>query len=315
MKLYLRLSVLILFLVTIFQYNLRAEENKSYCFTGAFLSDNPSSEDIRYFKHSYGKKPFLVMVFIDWHKLLSANMAKEVYGENCVLFVTWEPWDSSKQAGIDYGGLINGKYDKYITDFALSLKKINEVVFLRFAHEMNGDWYPWSGKMIGKEKYIQVYRHIKDIFDRNNVNNIKWVFSMNWEDLPREQNGFLLYYPGDKYVDYLSIDGYNWGKIKPWSRWVSFREIFGNRYNEITKYTRKPVLISEFSSTASGGDKGAWIREAMQAIKEMPAIRGFVIFNVDKETNWSFSPESSYGKELKIQLRDAYFVDKKANLI
>ncbi|MDO8663085.1 MAG: glycosyl hydrolase [Candidatus Omnitrophota bacterium] len=314
MKYCLRIAVFILFLITIFPYHARAEVNKSSCFTGAFLSDNPSSEDIRYFKHSYGKNPFLVMIFIDWNKPLLAKIVQDVYGENCVLFITWEPWDALKQTGIDYNALINGKYDKYITDFALSLKKIDEVVFLRFAHEANGDWYPWSAKKIGKESYIQLYRHVKDIFDQHNLNKVKWIFSVNWEDVPKEQNDFMLYYPGDKYVDYAAIDGYNWGRTKPWSKWMSFREIFVNRYNEITKHTNKPVLISEFSSTASGGDKAVWIREAMQTIKEMPALRGFIIFNLEKERDWSFPPESSYGKELKTQLRDAYFVDKKAGL-
>jgi hypothetical protein len=37
---------------------------------------------------------------------------------------------------------------------------------------------------------------------------------------------------------------------------------------------------------------------------------GFVLFNVNKETDWSFSIEDSSGKELKQQLKSDYFREK-----
>ena len=90
---------------------------------------------------------------------------------------------------------------------------------------------------------------------------------------------------------------------------MSFKAIFENRYNEITDNLKKPVIISEFSSTSSGGDKGLWIREAMRDIKRMKNIKAFVLFNVDKETDWSFSPHKKWGTEFKKQLEDPYYRD------
>ena len=91
---------------------------------------------------------------------------------------------------------------------------------------------------------------------------------------------------------------------------MSFKEIFDKRYREITNNLKKPVIISEFSSTSSGGDKAAWIKEAMGDIKRMKNIKGFVLFNVDKETDWGFSSDDASGKELKLQLRNSYFKDR-----
>ncbi|MBL7130859.1 MAG: hypothetical protein ISS45_05615 [Candidatus Omnitrophica bacterium] len=284
-------------------------DSKSYCLTGAFLSDKPSKRDITDFEDNYGKKPFLVMAFVDWENFVNEEVITDVYYSDCVLFVTWEPWHATDKQGLDYNGIISGEWDRYIKEFAEVLKNIDKVVYLRFAHEMNGNWYPWAGSKIGKDKYIAIYRYVKDIFDKTNVTNVKWVFSINWEDVPRENNHFMQYYPGDEYADYIGIDGYNWGNTQSWSRWMSFKEVFEKRYQEITDNFKKPVMISEFSSTSMGGDKGRWIKEAMSDIKRMEKIRAFVLFNVDKETDWSFPADSASGKELRQQLEDDYFKD------
>ena len=49
----------------------------------------------------------------------------------------------------------------------------------------------------------------------------------------------------------------------------------------------KPMLIGEFASSEAGGDKGAWIRDAFQQIRERyTQIRAIVWFDINKETDW-----------------------------
>ncbi|MBN1405122.1 MAG: hypothetical protein JW946_01230 [Candidatus Omnitrophica bacterium] len=127
--------------------------------------------------------------------------------------------------------------------------------------------------------------------------------------MPKENNNFMFYYPGDKYVDFIGLDGYNWGNTKTWSRWRSFKEIFEGRLRELENITAKPVIISEFSSTSSGGDKALWIKEAFRCIEKHKNIAAFVLFNVDKETDWSFAPDTEWGEELRIQMKSGYFKD------
>lgn len=286
-----------------------AKASASYCLTGAFLEDMPTARDIENFRSQYGKKPFLTMVFVDWDNFVAKSVIRDVYSAECILFVTWEPWNALSREGINYERLLKGDYDAYIKRFAGELKSIEKTVFLRFAHEMNGNWYPWSGVRIGRDKYIACYRYVKDIFDTQGVVNVKWVFSVNWEDVPKEKNNFLLYYPGDNYVAYVGIDGYNWGTTKAWSRWMTFRGIFARRYKEIINDIHKPVIITEFGSASKGGDKAVWIRDAMAEIKRMREIKAFVLFNVDKETDWRFPASSRAGRELKKVLADEYFRD------
>lgn len=281
----------------------------NYCLVGGFIADKPTKENIEEFQVNFGKKPYLVMVFVDWDNFIDDGIIRDVYAQECILVVTWEPWHAIDKKGIDYDAILSGNMNLYIRDFAKKLKRINRPIFLRFAHEMNGDWYPWSASKIGSEKYIAIYRHMKDIFDKVGTPNVKWIFSINSEDVPKENN-FINCYPGDEYVDFIGIDGYNWGNTKPWSRWMTFKEIFEKRYQDIAAHFKKPIIISEFSTTSSGGDKAVWVKEAMNNIKKMKKIKAFVLFNVDKETDWSFPINQESGKELRLQLKNNYFKDK-----
>jgi mannan endo-1,4-beta-mannosidase len=281
-----------------------------YCLTGAFLADRPTRSDINYFTRDYGKKPYYVMIFIEWDMYPDLGVIKGILDEGCRPMITWEPWQADSRRGIDYDGLLNGKYDDYITDFARLVGSFGEEVCLRFAHEMNGNWYPWAGARIGPEKYRRMYRFIKDAFDREGVSNVKWIFSVNWEDVPPlAVNDFMNYYPGEAYVDYIGLDGYNWGDTQSWSRWMTFGELFGEVYDRIVRETDKPVIITEFSSASSGGDKARWIKEAMIDIKAMEYVKGFVLFNVSKEADWGFPAWTDAGRELKKQLEDPHFTD------
>ncbi len=276
------------------------------CLVGAFLADAPTVQDMENFRENYGKKPFLVMIFLDWDKEIDDRVVRDVYGQNSVLMVTWEPWDAISKEGIDYASLLEGKYDAYIRKFAQKIREVGKPVFLRFAHEMNGDWYPWAGQKIGPLTYQKIFKHVHQIFAQENATNVRWVFSINVENVPSE-NEYILCYPGERYVDYIGLDGYNWGTTQPWSQWKSFREVFSGVYREVVQRYGKPVIISEFSSTSKGGDKALWIKEALRDVKVMPSVRGLVLFNINKETDWAFPSASEGGWNFKKGLEDPYF--------
>ncbi|MFH1395240.1 MAG: glycosyl hydrolase [Candidatus Omnitrophota bacterium] len=310
-KLFIKLITIALVL-TIVILVVKEIERGNNCFTGAFISDKPSGKDIREFKKDYGKKPFIVLVFVDWEQFVPDEVINDVYKEDCVLMVTWEPWKAQKKTGINYKELLEGKYDPYINEFAEKIKNIKKPVFLRFAHEMNGNWYPWSGTKISKELYIKMYRYVHKLCKKAGANNVKWIFSINAEDVPKEKNNYFLnYYPGNRYVDYVGIDGYNWGNTYSWSKWTAFKDIFKKPYKEITAKIHKPVIIAEFSSADTGGDKGVWIKEAMQEIRRLRRVKAFVLFNVNKEAKWQFDAAAASGEALKKQLAGTYFKDKK----
>ncbi|MDD5614000.1 MAG: glycosyl hydrolase [Candidatus Omnitrophica bacterium] len=306
-KIFLIFITLVILVLTIYIYE---SKNNGYCLTGAFLSDSPAKEDIISFKKTFGKKPYFVMVFIDWNNFINPEIIKDIYSQNSVIFISWEPWIAATEEAVNYGNILDGANDDYIKEFATVIKGIENQVYIRFAHEANGNWYPWSGEKIGSQNYVSLCRHIKDVFDDTGTSNVKWVFSVNNEDVPAKNN-FMDLYPGNDYVDYIGIDGYNWGNTKDWSNWLSFKEIFLSRCRQIRRFLNKPIIITEFGSTSSGGDKSEWIKEALKTIRSIKDIKGFVLFNVDKETDWSFRKDTVEAKALKSALGVSHFKDSR----
>ena len=101
-------------------------------------------------------------------------------------------------------------------------------------------------------------------------------------------NQIANYYPGDDYVDWLCMDGYNWGTSQFLTRWQSFDDIFRSTYEQLRALNAtKPMMIGEMASSELGGDKAAWIEDAFERlIQDYPQIRAVIWFDLDKETNW-----------------------------
>ena len=115
-------------------------------------------------------------------------------------------------------------------------------------------------------------------------------------------------------MDYLAIDGYNWGSNYSFSRWKSFDETFSQQYVKMVEhYPGKPIMLTEVSTAephntpdaAKGqlGDdsdafesKELWISDMMTRIKESyPAIQSIVWFNTNKELDWGLNLEGNTG--------------------
>ena len=127
-------------------------------------------------------------------------------------------------------------------------------------------------------------------------------------------NDITRYYPGNSYVDWTALDGYNWGTNHDWTEWDSFEQIFASAYDTlITNYPDKPILIAEYGTTEpmdipstdwgqfgndndSGENRSDWFKEMLVSIEQhFPAIRGLGLFSNNKELSWSLTDDSSTG--------------------
>lgn len=194
--------------------------------------------------------------------------------------------------------MYNGAHDPYIHHFAQQAAAWGHPFFLRFAHEMNGNWYPWSAGRNGNtpEQYAAAWRHVHDIFQAEGANQYtSWVWSPNidvgapYTPVPMQQ-----FYPGDQYVDWTALDGYNWGYEPDWQ---SFGDVFGKSYQILAALSPKPIMIGETAAADNDGarlngvDKAGWIRDAfLNAIpNSYPRIQGVIWFNEQKERLWQVS--------------------------
>lgn len=243
------------------------------------------------FEGDAGTPVDVVMYYQGWAvDEFDPGLARSVAGRGALPEITWEPWDF--RAGLhqpDYAlaRIVDGTHDGYITRWAEGAKAYAGPLLLRFGHEMNGRHYPWSEQVNGNGpgQYVEAWRHVVDIFRGVGATNVAWIWSpvvSSAGTTPLEQ-----LYPGDGYVDWVGVDGYNGGSALPWGGWQSFSRIFDATLTELAAITTaKPVMVAETASVERGGSKAAWITDFFAQLARHPEIKGFVWFNHDKEADW-----------------------------
>ncbi len=195
--------------------------------------------------------------------------------------------------------VIEGRYDTYIRNFATAAKNWGKPFFLRFNWEMNGNWFAWMEGVNGNKagESVTAWRHVHDIFTSVGATNATWVWCPNI-DPDNQMRSLSSLYPGDAYVDWTGLDGYNWGTnpARP-DRWRSFDQLYGSTYKTITQTIApsKPMIISEIGSTEYGGSKAAWIKDMLAKVPtNYPKIRGLLWFEkYDDGMDWPIETSSS----------------------
>jgi Glycosyl hydrolase family 26 len=261
---------------------------------GVSVEGGADTGSLRMVQQAAGKAPGLVMTYEQFAvaPAFPAEFAAAVAGRGAFPEVTWEPWDPA--AGLDQPAyrlatLSSGWHDGYLRRWAHEIKAYRGLVWLRFAHEMNGSWYPWSESTNGNRPgdYVHAWRHVHDVFDREGVQNVYWVWSPNVA--PPGSADIAGLYPGDGYVDAVGVDGYNWGTAHPAESWKTFDQVFGGTLARLGELTNKPLYIAEVGSSGQGGDKAEWIRDFFASLARRPEVRGFTWFDQVKETDWRFA--------------------------
>jgi hypothetical protein len=186
--------------------------------------------------------------------------------------------------------IIHGRFDSYIRTFAHSAKVWGHPFFLRFDWEMNGFWNPWGQRVNGNRprQYRKAWRHVHRIFTEEGATNASWVWCPNI-DLSRKLFPLERLYPGNRFVDWTCMSGFNWGKRADSAGWQSFDTVFRSTYRRIVHIApHKPMILGEVGSNERGGSKAHWIQHMLRAIAHhYPKMRGFIWFDVnDRGTNW-----------------------------
>jgi beta-mannanase len=188
-------------------------------------------------------------------------------------------WDGIE----DPSTIASGRWDQLLLERARACRDFGGPISLRWAPEFNGEWNPCYGR---PRAFIAAWRHLVTTFRSVGATNVRWVwcpFAVQGRRRPDED--WRRYYPGDRFVDWVGMDGYNWGTARSWSRWQSFAEIFTPLYVDYAR--RKPLLICEVASAERGGDKAAWIEDMGDKLaRSFPKVRAVVWFHANKETDW-----------------------------
>ncbi|MGH2919911.1 MAG: glycoside hydrolase family 26 protein [Solirubrobacteraceae bacterium] len=239
----------------------------------------------------------VVMWFADWAHVagFDAKQAQAVAARGSVPEISWEPWDSRggpSQPRYRLASIIAGDHDPYIQRWAREIAAYGKPVRLRFAHEMNGRWYPWAERANGNRpgEFAQAWRHVHRIFARARADNVDWVWSPVTGAVDRRL------YPGSRQVDTLAVSGFIAGRGVFRRRFRSFAKAFGDSLTALHRLApSKPVTLSEIGVGGSAAQKADWIRGMFDEIERRPYVRAVVWFDLRKEADWrvSTSPQSA----------------------
>ncbi|WP_174536922.1 glycoside hydrolase family 26 protein [Micromonospora chalcea] len=259
------------------------------------------------FVEAAGRSPQVMLFGADWASAeFDRSLFDRIAERGMMPMLGWEPWDhtvdlAARRTGLavrqidrlratqpDYrlARIARGDFDAYLRSWAEGVRSLGYPVAIRFAHEMNGDWYPWCERANGNRPgdYVRAWRHVHDLFARAGATNVTWVWSPNarWDKTTAGLTGL---YPGDDYVDWVGVTGY-YGTGAFTKTYWSFDQIFGPTIAEIRKVTRKPLVVTETGAADTAGRKARWIRETFGSLPRYPDLIGLIWFEVDKEQDW-----------------------------
>jgi len=261
---------------------------------GALLGQYYGDGSIAQTTSKLGRTLKVHLTYWAWDDDWTQDATRDDLDAGRIPLVNWEP------DGIDFHDIVSGSLDATINARATGAKKLGKPFFLDFAAEMNGD-EAWSGNDAGL--YVDAYRHIHDLFDAAGATNVVWAWCPNVTDVDNGNDHTLDYYPGDDYVDWTGVDGYNWGS----GDWQSFHDVFKDIY-PLLAGKQKPIIIGEMSSSETGGDKAAWIDAMIPTLEQdFPLIRAVIWFDVNKERDWRISSSSATEAAFKSMAADPYF--------
>lgn len=259
-------------------------------------TDTLHPEVLKSFETKVAKKVAIAHYYRGWEALDSQKFLDEV---NEINAKGWRPMVSTNPYFFSkcptnslplYKAIAAGNCDEFLKNIGINLKKLTKPLFLRFAWEMNISSMEWQIERTGSTNvdFISAWQRFHHIIYQEGATNVLWVFA---PDVGR--TSYQNFYPGSAYVDWLGLDGYNWGLTQPWSKWQSFSEVFTQAYQEITKLApNKPLMISEVNTTDQGGSKPEWYHNMLEDYvpNKFPNVKAIVIYNEDRRAtesvNW-----------------------------
>ncbi|MFC6834939.1 glycoside hydrolase family 26 protein [Halomarina ordinaria] len=232
------------------------------------------------------------------------GMLTYVWERGSVPNVVWQPYFVSREATpptveADVAG---GRYDDPLDDWTSALTRWlrpdegpDRRLYLTFAPEMNGDWVPWdaSDGESTSEDYVAMWRTVYDRVSADlTPDHLRWVWSVNngsrwnWADEPV---GIDRYYPGDAYVDWVGVHGYNWDA---WGGWKQPDGVYDAMVENVREVSDKPLAFTECACSSRYGDgyrpdlKDEWITAFFAYVDERD-VRMVCWFDKEKETDWA----------------------------
>jgi beta-mannanase len=240
-------------------------------------------------------------VFVNWTNYRSGDLLRQlqaIRNKGRRPLVSIEPWGDTAITPLSsylLADVITGKYDRMIRALASDIAEFRDPVYVRWGHEMENvtGRYPWAVR--NAELYKNAYRHFVTTC-RLYARNTYYIWS------PVGDHGCERYWPGLAFVDFVGLSVFEFPQfdLRYYHKVRSFSEQMSEKYRRIAAF-QKPVIIAEFGVTGDHDFQQAWLRAALQDMRNYPLLKAVAYFQA-KDTpgawgahyttpDWRISPQ------------------------
>jgi mannan endo-1,4-beta-mannosidase len=213
-----------------------------------------------------GTAPSLVLWYMAWGSPFPQRFATVVDNHGATPLIQLNP------TAVSMRSVAAGRYDSYLHSYAKQVRAYGHQVVIGFGHEMNGTWYTWGYHHQSPASFVAAWQHVVAVFRRAGAKNVIWLWTVSHTAPQR----YGAYWPGNKYVTWVGIDGYMA------SPGASFKNVFGSAVTAVRRLTSKPVLLAEVGVSPRTHRQIADIRSLFAGVKQYHLL-GLVYYDVDQD--------------------------------
>jgi hypothetical protein len=240
------------------------------------------------------------MDFMSWGVHKTTYVDKMLANAKPIPVLAWGTVNKYGHEGITPAGIARGKGDRVLIDIAQALDRFGHAAFVRPYAEMNGHWNPYCaynsngsyrGRAHSTKNFRKAFRRtylimhggsVADInaklvdsgmpkLDRSNalpVNDVKVIWNPQGFGSPDlKGNSADAYYPGDKYVDVVANDLYDYGRGVEW----------GANLDLYRAHPDKPYAIGEWG-LGPGIDHPDFIQRMANFVSSHPRVKTIIYY-------------------------------------
>jgi hypothetical protein len=210
------------------------------------------------------------------------------------LMFNWEPVTHNGDY-LSWAAIAAGQDDAVIDAEAHRLAGL-PTVLVSFSHEPEQDFHRHGTAA----DFAAAFRYVHDRVQADGATNVSWVWDLQGLSDPVWLDRYVAMWPGDRYVDWVAWDPYNWGDCRG-RPWASFAQTVTPFYNwlEAHGFGDKPFMLAEYGSVEKAGDtqaKAAWFSGIPAALTKLSNLRALVYFNLPAppaNCNWQITTSSA----------------------
>lgn len=149
----------------------------------------------------------------------------------------------------------------HMVRWANTIKERGTKTIVAFSHEPEASGSAWLGT---PAEFIEAFRTFRSIFESRGVDNVEFTWQMtaySFRVPPTDPRHYTRWYPGDKFVDNVAVDAYNWFDCEHGSGvWKELSSLIDPAVT-FARSHGKQFVLGEFASQ-SGTRRAQWIANA-----------------------------------------------------